>query len=66
MIPFAELKPQYLSIKNEIDAAIAEVFDAGWFILGKQCAAFEEAFAQYHDGGFAVGCASRRWRQTRR
>jgi len=59
MIPFAELKPQYLSIKEEIDAAIAEVFDAGWFILGKQCAAFEEEFAAYHGtGNIAVGCAS--------
>ena len=59
MIPFAELKPQYLSIKDEIDAAIAEVFDAGWFILGKQCAAFEEEFAAYHGmGNIAVGCAS--------
>ncbi|MCC6153116.1 MAG: DegT/DnrJ/EryC1/StrS family aminotransferase [Candidatus Hydrogenedentes bacterium] len=59
MIPFAELKPQYLSIKEEIDAAIAEVFDAGWFILGKQCAAFEDEFAAYHGAGnLAVGCAS--------
>ena len=58
MIPFAELKPQYLAIKNAIDAAVAEVFDSGWFILGKQCAAFEEEFAAYHGGGHAVGCAS--------
>lgn len=58
MIPFVELKSQYLSIKDEIDAAISEVFDSGWFILGKQCAAFEEEFASYHGGGIAVGCAS--------
>lgn len=59
MIPFAELKPQYLSIKDEIDAAIAEVFDAGWFILGKQCAAFENEFAVYHGAGnIAASCAS--------
>lgn len=59
MIPFAELKPQYLSLKDEIDTAIAEVFDAGWFILGKQCAAFEVEFAAYHGAGnLAVGCAS--------
>lgn len=58
MIPFAEIKPQYLALKAEIDAAIAEVFNTGWFILGKQCSAFEEEFAGYHNGGFAVGCAS--------
>lgn len=58
MIPFAELKPQYLSIKDEIDAAVADVFDSGWFILGKQCAAFEQEFAAYHGGGHAAGCAS--------
>ena len=58
MIPFAELKSQYLSIKAEIDAAVAAVFDAGWFILGKQCEAFEQEFAAYHGGGHAAGCAS--------
>jgi len=58
MIPFAELRPQYLSIKNEIDDAIANVFDSGWFILGKYYSAFEEEFSAYHGGGHTVGCAS--------
>ncbi|NUM53168.1 MAG: DegT/DnrJ/EryC1/StrS family aminotransferase [Candidatus Hydrogenedentes bacterium] len=58
MIPFVDLKSQYLSIKHEIDAAIADVFDSSWFVLGKHCAAFEEEFASYHDGCCAAGCAS--------
>jgi len=58
MIPFAELKPQYLAIKEEIDAAVARVFDSGWFILGKECAAFESAFAEYLGISQSIGCAS--------
>ncbi|MDZ4858375.1 MAG: DegT/DnrJ/EryC1/StrS family aminotransferase [Candidatus Hydrogenedentes bacterium] len=58
MIPFAELKPQYLSIKAEIDAAVARVFDSGWFILGQECAAFETEFAKYVGATHAAGCAS--------
>lgn len=58
MIPFAELKSQYLAIRDEIDAALARVLDAGWFILGRECAAFEEEFAQYVGASHVVGCAS--------
>lgn len=45
MIPFIDLKGQYISIKEEIDAAIARVLDSSQFVLGDEVAAFEEEFA---------------------
>lgn len=46
-VPFVDLKAQYLSLKPELDAAIAEVVSATAFISGRYAAAFEEAFAGY-------------------
>ncbi len=45
MIPFVDLKAQYRSIKPEIDAAVARVFETGQFVLGDEVAAFEKEFA---------------------
>jgi len=58
MIPVMELKRQYESIKQEIDEAVASVLDSGWFVLGKNVAAFEEEFAAYCGTRFAVGVGS--------
>lgn len=46
-IPFVDLKAQYLSIKTEVNAAIQRVLDNTAFIMGREVAAFEEAFAEY-------------------
>ena len=50
MVPFLDLKAQYLSIKPEIDAAIQRVLDSSQFVLGSEVAAFEQAFADYCGG----------------
>jgi dTDP-4-amino-4,6-dideoxygalactose transaminase len=50
MVPFLDLKAQYLSIKPEIDAAIQRVLDSSQFVLGSEVAAFEQAFAAYCGG----------------
>jgi dTDP-4-amino-4,6-dideoxygalactose transaminase len=47
VIPFVDLKAQYVSIKAEIDAAVLRTLDSAQFILGTEVAAFEEAFARY-------------------
>jgi dTDP-4-amino-4,6-dideoxygalactose transaminase len=47
MIPLVDLRGQYLSIKGEIDAAIARVMDTGQFVLGDEVDAFERDFADY-------------------
>src|SRR5579864_2669134 len=46
-VPYLDLKAQYLSIKPEIDAAIARVLDSCQFVLGSEVAAFEQDFAAY-------------------
>jgi dTDP-4-amino-4,6-dideoxygalactose transaminase len=57
-VPFFLTKPQYLAQKDEIDAAIQQVLDDSFFILGKQVEAFEQEFAGYLGIGHAVGVAS--------
>ena len=47
MIPFVDLKAQYLSIKDEVNAAIQGVLDSCQFTLGSEVAEFEEEFAAY-------------------
>ena len=46
-VPYLDLKAQYLSIKPEIDAALAQVLDGCQFVLGPEVAAFEQDFASY-------------------
>jgi dTDP-4-amino-4,6-dideoxygalactose transaminase len=47
MIPFVDLKAQYVSIKEEVNAAIGRVLESCQFTLGSEVAAFEEEFAAY-------------------
>ena len=58
MIPFGDVHKQYLHIQHDIDAAIREVLDSGWFILGKQGEAFEEEFAAYCGAQYGIGVGS--------
>jgi len=57
-VPLLDLKAQYLSIKPEIDAAIAEVIESQKFILGPQVKACEEAVTKYCGCAHAVGVSS--------
>jgi dTDP-4-amino-4,6-dideoxygalactose transaminase len=47
VIPFVDLKSQYLSIKPEVDAAVLSVFDSTQYVLGSFVASFEQAFSKY-------------------
>src|SRR5580698_3893791 len=58
MIPLADLKTQYHSIKAEIDSAISGILESSQFILGREVAAFEEAFAGYCGGRYAIAVNS--------
>lgn len=55
MIPFVDLKAQYLSIKPEIDAAIQNVLESTQFILGAEVAELEKEFASYCGAAHGVG-----------
>lgn len=57
-IPLTDLKAQYSSIKEEIDAAIQRVVQQGQFILGPEVRALEQEMAAYCGTSFAVGVAS--------
>ena len=58
MIPFIDLKVQYHSIKEEIDAAIARVLESSQFVLGNEVTAFEEEFATYCGARYGVALNS--------
>jgi dTDP-4-amino-4,6-dideoxygalactose transaminase len=57
-IPLVDLRAQYNSMKDEIDAAIQIVIQNGQFILGPEVKAFEDEMAAYCGTKFAVGVAS--------
>src|SRR6266850_4240960 len=57
-IPFVDLHAQYLTIKPEIDAAIAEVIAQSAFIRGPQVDAFERAWADTLGVKHCVSCAN--------
>lgn len=58
MIPFVDLKAQYLTIKDEIDAAIKDVVESCHFVLGEQVEAFEADFAKFCGTEYALGVNS--------
>lgn len=58
MIPLVDLKAQYRSIKQDIEAAIQRVLDHTQFILGQEVESFEEAFAAACGAPHAIGVAS--------
>jgi dTDP-4-amino-4,6-dideoxygalactose transaminase len=57
-VPGLDLQAQYTSIKDEIDAAVADVFASQQFIMGPQVRECEEAIAQYCQSPHAVGVSS--------
>ena len=54
MIPFVDLKTQYLSIKNEIDTAVLKVLESTQFVLGNEVKAFEKEFADYCNADYGI------------
>jgi len=58
VIPFADLKAQYHSIKDDIDRAVAGVLESSQFVLGQEVASFEKEFAAYCGCPEAIGVNS--------
>jgi dTDP-4-amino-4,6-dideoxygalactose transaminase len=54
-IPFADLKPLYHEVKEELDAAFLRVMESGWYVLGNEVEAFEQEFAAYCGVKHCVG-----------
>jgi dTDP-4-amino-4,6-dideoxygalactose transaminase len=57
-IPFVDLHAQYLTIKQEIDSAIADVIAKSAYIRGPHVDAFEEAWARTLGVKRCVSCAN--------
>lgn len=55
MIPFVDLKAQYVTIKDEVNAAIQGVLETTQFTLGSEVAALEEEFSAYCQGQYGIG-----------
>lgn len=55
MIPFVDLKAQYLGIKDEVNAAIQNILDTCQFTLGSEVTAFEQEFSSYCNAEYGVG-----------
>lgn len=58
MIPLVDLKRQYQTIKDEIQAAVLETIDSMAFINGPQIRGFERDFASISGAKFGVGASS--------
>lgn len=58
MIPFLDLKAQYVTIRDEIDVAIRGVLESTEFVLGSEVDAFEKEFAAYCRTRHGVGVNS--------
>ena len=57
-IPLLDLKAQYVSLKDELDAVWSEVMSGAGFIGGPKVRALEEAIAGYCGTQYAVACGN--------
>src|SRR5437588_6435994 len=54
-VPFLDLRPQYLELKDQFNAAYRRVAESGQFILGPEVGSFESEFAAYCGAGHCIG-----------
>ncbi len=57
-VPLLDLKPQYQSIKKEIDEAIQKVVESQYFIMGPDVNKLEEEICNYLNCKYAIGVSS--------
>jgi len=57
-LPAAHPQASYLSHQAEIDHAIQQVLQSGWYVLGQEVIAFEQEFARYIGVRDAIGVGS--------
>ena len=57
-VPLLDLKPQYLSLKKELDEAILKVAESQHFILGPEVERMEKFFCNYLNCKQALGVSS--------
>jgi len=57
-VPLLDLKPQYQSLKKELDDAILRVAESQYFILGPEVEKMEKEFCDYLQCKHAIGVSS--------
>lgn len=57
-VPLLDLKPQYLSLKDQLDKALLKVVESQIFILGSEVSKMEEEFSEYLNCKHAYGVSS--------
>jgi dTDP-4-amino-4,6-dideoxygalactose transaminase len=58
MKPFADLRPQFKEIEDEVMGQVAQCLKGGQFILGENVESLEEEFSDYIGVRYGVGVAS--------
>jgi len=57
-VPLLDLRAQYASIRDEVQAAVQRVVESQGFVMGPEVEAFEAAMAEYIGVPHAIGVAS--------
>lgn len=58
MVKFLDLKAINDSFEPELSASIRRVLDSGWYLLGKEVAAFEKEYAEFIGTKHCIGVAN--------
>jgi dTDP-3-amino-3,4,6-trideoxy-alpha-D-glucose transaminase len=57
-VPANDFGRQWLDLRGALTVAFEDFGESGWYVLGREVAAFEEALARWWGVGYAVGVAS--------
>ena len=57
-VPFLDLRAPYHELRDEIDGAMRRVAASGWYLLGEELQAFEDAYARYVGTRHCIGVAN--------
>ncbi|MBX3080384.1 MAG: DegT/DnrJ/EryC1/StrS family aminotransferase [Anaerolineae bacterium] len=57
LLPIPQTSPRaaYEALKSEIDTAVSQVLESGWYLLGEQTKAFESEYAAWNELAQVVG-----------
>lgn len=58
MIKFLDLQKNTQKYSGEIHEAVSRVVDSGWYLQGKENAAFEDSYSKYVGTKYTIGCAN--------
>ena len=57
-VPFLSFQPQHGPIRDEILAAIAQVYDSHWYVLGDEVKKFEQGYSAFNKVEHTIGVAN--------